>query len=91
MGSKNKLWKVMKDTTETKKSVFILTVPRTTWASQEAWWQEGNESCGKVVPLLLRVQVVLGSNLGQETSYPDSGFSWFSSVPPNKCQDNTLN
>jgi hypothetical protein len=40
--------------------------------------------------LLLHLQEVPGSNLGLETSYPDWGFSWISSVPPGKCQDSTL-
>jgi hypothetical protein len=34
---------------------------------------------------------VLGSSLCLETGYPDSGFSWFSSVPPGKFQVCILN
>jgi hypothetical protein len=41
--------------------------------------------------LLLYIQEVLGSNLFSETGYPDWGFSWFSSVPPDKFRDITLN
>jgi hypothetical protein len=42
------------------------------------------------VPLLLRIREVPSSNLGPENGYPDSGFSWFSSVPPDECLDITL-
>jgi hypothetical protein len=31
------------------------------------------------------------SNFGPETGYPDWRFSWFFSVPPDECQDSTLN
>jgi hypothetical protein len=34
---------------------------------------------------LIRTGEVPGSNLDSETGYPDSGFPWFSSVPPAKC------
>jgi hypothetical protein len=34
--------------------------------------------------LLLRILEVPGSNLCQETGYPDRGFPWFFSVPPFK-------
>jgi hypothetical protein len=40
--------------------------------------------------LLFRIQEVSGSNLGLETGYPRSGFSWFSSVLPDKCWDSAL-
>jgi hypothetical protein len=40
--------------------------------------------------LLLRILEVPGSNLGPETGHSDWGFSWFSSIPPGKCQDSTL-
>jgi hypothetical protein len=35
--------------------------------------------------------MLLGSDLGRHAEYPDWGFSWCSSVPPGKYQDNTLN
>jgi hypothetical protein len=34
---------------------------------------------------------ISGSNLGQATDYPDLRILWFSSVPPGKCMDSTLN
>jgi hypothetical protein len=40
-----------------------------------------------VINTLLLIREVPGSNLGLETSYPDR----FSSVPPGKCWDSTLN
>jgi hypothetical protein len=40
---------------------------------------------------LLHILEVPGSNLSQETGYPDWGFSWFSSVLPGNCRDSTLN
>jgi hypothetical protein len=40
--------------------------------------------------LLLRIREGTGSNFDLETGYPDLGFSWFSSVPPCECRDNTL-
>jgi hypothetical protein len=30
------------------------------------------------------------SNLDPETGYPDRGFSWLSSVPPDECRSSTL-
>jgi hypothetical protein len=39
---------------------------------------------------LFRIREVPGSNLGPDTGYPDWGFSWFSSVLPGICWDNTL-
>jgi hypothetical protein len=40
--------------------------------------------------LLLRIREVPGSNLGQETAYPDWGISWFSAVPPGECWSSTV-
>lgn len=40
--------------------------------------------------LWLAFHKVLGSNLNQDTGYPDWGVSWFSSVSPSKCWDSTL-
>jgi hypothetical protein len=40
---------------------------------------------------LLCILEVLGSNLDLETGYPDSGFSWFPSVPPVQFWDGTSN
>jgi hypothetical protein len=40
--------------------------------------------------LLLPIQKLQGSNLGPETSYPDWGFSWYSSVPSGEFRDSTL-
>jgi hypothetical protein len=37
---------------------------------------------------LLCIREVPGSNLGEETDYPDS--SWFSSVLPEECRDSAL-
>jgi hypothetical protein len=39
--------------------------------------------------LQICIQEVLASNLGMDTSYPDWGFSWFSSVPTGIYLDNT--
>jgi hypothetical protein len=36
------------------------------------------------------IREVAGSNLSPDTSYPDWGCSWFSSVPPGEYQDSTL-
>jgi hypothetical protein len=41
--------------------------------------------------LTLHIQEALGSNLGWETGYPDSDFSWFFTVPPGKYEDSALN
>jgi hypothetical protein len=41
--------------------------------------------------LLVYIQNVLGSNLSQDTEYPDCGILMYSSVPPDKYQDNTSN
>jgi hypothetical protein len=41
--------------------------------------------------LLLRIREVPGSNLGPETGYPESGRSWFSSIPPDECRGNSKN
>jgi hypothetical protein len=41
--------------------------------------------------ILLCIRQVSGSNLSPETSYPDSGFSWFFKVPPPRSQDITTN
>jgi hypothetical protein len=38
-----------------------------------------------------RIREVPGSNLGPETGYPDCVFSWFSSNPPGKYLDITIN
>jgi hypothetical protein len=44
------------------------------------------------IPLVLHIQDVWGSNLGTETGYSDRNFvMWFSSVPPGKGRDSTLN
>jgi hypothetical protein len=42
-----------------------------------------------VATLKTRIQKMSGTNLGRDTSYPNSGFSWFYSGPPHKYQDNT--
>jgi hypothetical protein len=39
----------------------------------------------KWLTLVLRIREVPGSNLGQQTGYPDWSFSWFPSVSPGKC------
>jgi hypothetical protein len=44
----------------------------------------------KLLTLLLLVWEFLGSNLSLETSNPDWGFLWFSSVPLGECWDSTL-
>lgn len=36
------------------------------------------------------IQDMLSSNLNQETSYHDWGFSWVCSIPPDKCLDSTF-
>jgi hypothetical protein len=41
--------------------------------------------------LLLHIREFAGPNLGPKTGYPLKVFSWFSSVPPSKCRDSTLN
>jgi hypothetical protein len=41
--------------------------------------------------LLLRIREVSGSHLSPGTGYPDLCCSWFSSFPPGKCPDSTLN
>jgi hypothetical protein len=41
--------------------------------------------------LLLSIREIPGSNIGQDTGYLDQGLLWFSSVPPVKRQDRTLN
>jgi hypothetical protein len=41
--------------------------------------------------LVLRILEVPRSNFCSETGYPDSDFSWFSSVPLGEYQDSTLN
>jgi hypothetical protein len=49
------------------------------------------KSRGRVVSSFLRcIRKVLGPKLGPETGYPESGFSWFSSVPPSEFLDSTL-
>jgi hypothetical protein len=37
------------------------------------------------VKLLIRILVVLGSNLDRDTGYTEFGIFWFSSIPPGKC------
>jgi hypothetical protein len=44
----------------------------------------------KIHKLRVCIREVPGLNLGPQTGYPDWGFSWFSSLPPNKCWDSTL-
>jgi hypothetical protein len=39
---------------------------------------------------LLRTREVPGVNIGLETGYPNWGFSWFASFPPDECWDSTL-
>jgi hypothetical protein len=46
---------------------------------------------GRVVDDTASYSECPSSNLGPKTCYPHCGFSWFSSVPPGKCQDKTLN
>jgi hypothetical protein len=38
-----------------------------------------------------RIQEVQGSNLDSETSYPDWGFSWSFSIPPDEFRDSAFN
>jgi hypothetical protein len=40
--------------------------------------------------LILRIREGPGSILGPATGYPNSRFSWFSSVPPGELLDSTL-
>jgi hypothetical protein len=40
--------------------------------------------------LTQRIRAVTSSNLSPETGYIDRGFTWFSSVSPGECRDNTL-
>jgi hypothetical protein len=42
------------------------------------------------VTLLPHIRVVPNSDLSLVTSYPDRGFSWFSSFHSGECQDSTL-
>jgi hypothetical protein len=44
-----------------------------------------------LLEILRRIREILGSNLVPNTDYLDRGFLWFSSVPPHKFQDSTLN
>jgi hypothetical protein len=41
----------------------------------------------ELVGLLFFIGEILGSNVGQETSYPDQEFSFFFLVPPDNCGD----
>jgi hypothetical protein len=45
----------------------------------------------KWLALVLCIFEIPGSNLGPDISYPDRGVSCFSSVPPSKFRDSTLN
>jgi hypothetical protein len=49
-----------------------------------------SELC-QAVKLLTCIPEVPGSNLCQDTDYPDWRFSWFSSVCPCRCWDSTSN
>jgi hypothetical protein len=40
--------------------------------------------------LLLRIRDLQGSYIGPKTGYPDSGLSWFSTVPLGECWDSNL-
>jgi len=46
---------------------------------------------GRFVSILLCVREVPGSNIGQKTCHSHSDFSWLTSVPPDKCRDDTFN
>jgi hypothetical protein len=54
------------------------------------WPSSGLNVVVEWLTLLLRILEVLDSKLGPETSYPDWGISWFSSILPSKCWDSTL-
>jgi hypothetical protein len=53
----------------------------------ESWPSPSTKQVALAVTLSSCIREVLGSNLGRDISYPDWGFSCFSSVPPGKCQD----
>jgi hypothetical protein len=40
--------------------------------------------------LMILIREVSCSDLGSDTGYPDSDFSWFISVLPGNCQDSAL-
>lgn len=44
----------------------------------------------QAVTLLNFIREETGSSLGRNADYPDSGISWFSSVPPRKMVGNYL-
>jgi hypothetical protein len=45
------------------------------------------EAGDRAETLLTRIREVLGSNIGRDTAYLESGLPWFSSVHPGKCRD----
>jgi hypothetical protein len=68
--------------------------PNTYYNARKPWvgWftRETNEHRTKWLAFLLRIREIPASNLSPETDYPDRDFSWFSSVPPEKCRDSNL-
>jgi hypothetical protein len=46
-----------------------------------------NRTAGVAVTLWTRIREILGPNLARNPGYPDWDFSFFSSVPPDKCRD----
>jgi hypothetical protein len=55
------------------------------WTNVELYFFD--ERADIAVMFLGRIREEFGSNLGWEVDYPDRDFSWFSSLPPSKCQD----
>jgi hypothetical protein len=64
----------------------------TSWGD---YWLLKEESASNVavewLAFLLHIRDISGWNLGPETDNPDWRSSWFSSIPPGKCWDSTLN
>jgi hypothetical protein len=84
---------------DTKAMLLIRTVPLaycledTQIRKLRAWlrFQKGKtEQPGLEVMLWSCVREVLCANFRQHTGYPDWGFSWFSSLHPEKCRDSIL-
>jgi hypothetical protein len=53
--------------------------------------QPDHTALRSLLALLLRFREIPGSNPDPAISYPDCDYSWFSSVPPDKCRDDVSN